>query len=83
MGTLIAGRPGYKLLYPLILRGREAISDVILRCELLRASKDGVQRSACGPPSRLAKGRAPQDDVRVSATTTIDMTTRRAVYPAF
>src|ERR1700722_18309255 len=35
---------------------------VILRCALLRASKDGVQRSTCGHPSRRGEDAAPQDD---------------------
>jgi hypothetical protein len=37
---------------------------VILRCALLRASKDGRKRSTEQHPSRLA-ALAPQDDVRV------------------
>jgi hypothetical protein len=38
-----------------ILRACEAISDVILRCEPLRASKDVVLRCARSHPSRRAR----------------------------
>jgi hypothetical protein len=49
-----------------ILRYREAITAVILRCELLRASKDGRTHCAEHHPSRRGEDAAPQDDGRDS-----------------